>query len=98
SVRPTKPNNKPVNICVTYTKNFLVLYNSKNGPQNGFNVHGSIIKDVQKAICASDTPKFLYMIELAPDRATNGNPIANQVVGIHDIGWIDFLEFTFFTA
>jgi hypothetical protein len=44
-------------------------------------VQGNIIKDVQKAICESEMPMFLYMIELAAASATNGSPIANQVDG-----------------
>jgi hypothetical protein len=28
-------------------------------------------------------PKFLYIIALAVDKATNGKPMANQVEGIH---------------
>ena len=78
---PTRPNKIPVNICVVETKNFLVLYISKKGPHNGFNVHGSMINEVQKAICESGMPMFLYMSELAAASATNGNPMANHVVG-----------------
>src|SRR5690606_10865635 len=76
------------------TKNFFVLYNSKKGPQRGLRVQGSIINDVQKAICASETPRFLYIIELAPERATKGSPIANQVVGIQNTGLSFFERFS----
>ena len=34
----------------------------------------------------SETPMFLYIIELALDRATKGKPIANQVVEIQKSG------------
>mgnify|MGYP000739734357 CR=1 FL=1 len=73
-------------LFLNQTKNFLVLNISKNGPHNGFKVQGSIISEVQKAILASDIPKFLYMIALAVDKATKGNPIANQVLGIQNNG------------
>lgn len=49
-----------------------------------------MISDVQNAICVSETPRFLYIIELAPESATKGKPIANQVVGIQYIGCIVF--------
>ena len=62
--------------------NFLVLNISKKGPHNGLIVHGNMINEVQKAIWESEIPIFLYMIELAAASATNGNPIANQVLGI----------------
>ena len=65
---------------------FFVLNISKNGPHKGFNVHGSIMSEVQNAILVSDIPKFLYMIALAVDKATKGNPIANQVLGIQNNG------------
>jgi hypothetical protein len=73
------------------TKNFFVLYISKKGPHKGLTVQGSIINDVQKAIWVSVMPMFLYMIELAVANATNGKPIANQVVGIQYMG--DFFKF-----
>jgi hypothetical protein len=41
-----------------------------------------MISEVQKAICPSEMPRFLYIIELAAERATKGKPMANQVVGI----------------
>jgi hypothetical protein len=71
---------------VVYTKNFLVLNISRNGPHRGFNVQGSMISDVQKAICESDIPMFLYISDAAAASATKGSPIANQVVGIQVIG------------
>jgi uncharacterized protein YlaN (UPF0358 family) len=37
---------------------------------------------------------FLYIIELEVDNATNGSPMANQVLGIQKIG--DLLEVDFF--
>ena len=42
--------------------------------------------EVQNVISLSLKPKSLYMIADAADRATNGKPIANQVVGIQVIG------------
>ena len=50
-------------------------------------LHGSMIRDVQKAICESEIPMFLNMMDEEAARATKGNPIANQVVGIQDIGF-----------
>jgi hypothetical protein len=44
------------------------------------------MSEVQNAILVSDIPKFLYMIALAVDKATNGSPIANQVLGIQNNG------------
>jgi hypothetical protein len=45
-----------------------------------------MISEVQKAMEESETPMFLYMIALALDKATNGKPIANQVVEIQKRG------------
>jgi hypothetical protein len=45
-----------------------------------------MMSEVQNAILVSDIPKFLYMIALAVDKATKGNPIANQVLGIQNNG------------
>lgn len=47
-----------------------------------------MISEVQKAMLASLIPRFLYMIELAAANATNGNPMANHVVGTHLIGFL----------
>ena len=49
-------------------------------------VQGNIIREVQKAIFESEIPIFLYMIELAAANATNGKPMANQVLGIQKMG------------
>lgn len=90
---PTRPNNTPVKIWVVKTKNFFVLYISKNGPHKGFIVHGSIIREVQKAICESGIPIFLYISALAAANATKGNPMANQVVGIQNAGCLFVVSF-----
>jgi hypothetical protein len=45
-----------------------------------------MIREVQKAILESEIPRFLYMIEEEAARATKGNPIANQVLGIQVMG------------
>ena len=44
------------------------------------------MREVQNAILESEIPMFLYMMEEAAARATNGRPIANQVVGIQVMG------------
>ena len=56
--------------------------------------HGNIIIDVQNAIWESEIPMFLYIIELEVDNATNGSPMANQVLGIQKMG--DLFEVDFF--
>jgi hypothetical protein len=71
---------------VAITKNFFVLNISKIGLQSGFNVHGIIIKVVQKAILASEIPKFLNINEEVAANATKGKPIEKYTVGIQDIG------------
>ena len=53
-----------------------------------------MISEVQKAICASGIPIFLYISELAAANATNGNPMANQVVGTQKAGCRFFEFFT----
>jgi hypothetical protein len=49
---------------------------SRKGLHKGFNVHGSIIRDVQKAIWASATPRSESMSTETAERATKGKPIA----------------------
>ena len=77
----------PVKNCVVSTKNFLVLYISRNGLQSGLSVHGKMIMEVQKAMSVSETPIFLNMIPDVALTAQNGNPIAKYNVGIQSIGW-----------
>ena len=43
--------------------------------------------EVQNVISLSDKPKSLYMMAEAADKATNGSPIANHVVGIQVRGF-----------
>ena len=50
NAKATNANNNPVSICVSTTKNFFVLYISRNGLHKGLNVHGSMMSDVQKVI------------------------------------------------
>jgi exoribonuclease II len=64
-------------------------------PIKVFNDQGSMISEVQKAMEESETPMFLYMIALALDKATNGKPIANQVVEIQKSGLRVLLLFVF---
>jgi len=54
-----------------------------------------MISEVQKAMDESETPMFLYMIALALDKATNGRPIANQVVEIQKSGLRVLVLFVF---
>jgi hypothetical protein len=77
-----------------YTKNFLVLNISRNGPHRGLIVHGSMINEVQNAICESEIPRFLYITEQADASATKGKPMANQVLGIHHTGLLAILSFS----
>jgi hypothetical protein len=63
-------------ISVATTKYFFVLNISRNGLHKGFNVQGSIMREVQKAICAFDTSISENIRTETIERATNGNPIA----------------------
>ena len=72
----TKANVMPVTSWVATTKCFLVLNISSSGLHNGFKVQGSIINEVQNAICESEIPRFLNINEDAAAIATNGNPMA----------------------
>ena len=49
---------------------------STNGLHRGFSVHGSMMSEVQKAICASLTPMPLYMSVQTMFRTTKGMPMA----------------------
>ena len=69
-------NSTPVSSCVVTTKNFLLLYISKKGLHKGLSVQGNIIKDVQKAICLSDTPMPLYIKVHTILSTTKGIPMA----------------------
>lgn len=70
NVIATNPNNTPLNISVKTTKNFFVLNISKNGLHSGFNVHGSMISDVQKAMVPSEMPLLENMMTVATDNTT----------------------------
>ena len=70
------PKSNPLNNWVTTTKNFLVRYISRNGLQRNFKVHGSMMTDVQKAICVSDIPKSLNINVDTRFTAMNGSPMA----------------------
>ena len=72
----TSPKMHPVAICVNITKNFLVLYISRSGLQRGFSVHGNMMMDVQKAICASLTSSPLNISVHTMLSTTNGIPMA----------------------
>ena len=89
----TTPNNRPLSNCVSTTKNFLVLYISRNGLHRNFNVHGIMIIDVQKAICVSEMPKSLNMNVDTRFMAINGMPIAKYAVGTHVMGLLLFTVF-----
>ena len=69
------PKSTLVNISVKTTKNFFVLNISKNPLHSGFNVHGNITSDVQKAILESEIPMLVNISTEATDSATKGNPI-----------------------
>ena len=76
SAAATSANMTPDRSCVSTTKNFLVLYISKNGLHSGLSVHGNMMSEVQNAICASDTPMPLYISVQTMLSTTKGMPIA----------------------
>lgn len=76
SAKATKAKPMPETNWVRTTKNFFVLYISRNGLHRGFSVHGSMMSEVQKAICASLTPMPLYMSVQTMFRTTKDMPMA----------------------
>ena len=70
------PNNTPLNNSVTSTKNFFVRNISRKGLHKNFSVQGIIIREVQNAICVSDTPRSLNINTETRLMAIKGSPIA----------------------
>jgi len=78
----------PVTSCEATTKYFFDLNISSTGLQRGFSVHGIMIRDVQKVICVSEIPIFLYISTDAWAIATKGSPMAKYADGTHNSGLI----------
>lgn len=76
SAKATSANPAPVTNCVSTTKNFFVLNISRKGLQRNFNVQGSIISEVHKAIWASPTPSPLNISTETMFSTTKGSPMA----------------------
>lgn len=75
------------------TKNFLVLNISRKGLHRNLIVQGHIIKDVQNAIFAFGTSRFLNMTAATMLSTTNGSPIAKYTVGTQLNGCLKFFFF-----
>ncbi len=76
SASAANPNKSPETSWVATTKNFWLRNNSRNGLHRNLMVHGHMMSEVQKAICASETPMSLNNTAETMLRTTKGRPIA----------------------
>ena len=70
------PNITPLTSCVETTKNFFVRKISRKGLHKNLIVHGHMMSEVQKAICASGMPRSLNITADTMLSTTNGRPMA----------------------